>query len=95
METQAGLGVEHEEGGGGRGGRAVLFYAEGARTRVSEAGRESAPANSKLILNCLENHHAASSSAFGGRRKQLLSILLQGLSPPPAVRPIRQNSSGS
>lgn len=94
METQAGFGVEHGEGGRG-GGRAVPFYAEGARTRVSEAGRESAPANSKLILNCLENHHAASSSAFGGRRKQLLSILLQDLSPPPAVRPIRQNSSGS
>lgn len=62
--------------------------------RQSEAGGESAPANSELILNCLENHHAASSSAFAGRRKQLLFSSSSGLASPPAVRPIRQNSSG-
>lgn len=63
----------------------VLFYAEGAHiheSELSEAGRESAPANLKLILNCLENHHAASGSAFDGRGKQLLFILLQDLVPP-------------
>lgn len=48
-----------------------------------EAGRESALGNWKLILNCLENHHAASSPAFDGRKKPTALILLQDLFLPP------------
>lgn len=56
------------------------------RERVSEheteRGRESALGNLKLILNCLENHHAASSSAFDGREKPAAFIRLWGLFSP-------------
>lgn len=45
----------------------------------SKAGRETALGNLKLILNCLEHHHAASSSAFDGRKKPAAFIPLQDL----------------
>ena len=48
----------------------------------NEAGRESALGNLKLILNCLENHHAASSSAFDGQKKPAAFIPLQDLFSP-------------
>lgn len=44
----------------------VRLKAEREREHESEAGRESALGNLKLILNCPENHHIASSSAFDG-----------------------------
>lgn len=76
------LALEQSMGGGRMVGWFCFMQKEHACTRVSEAGRESAPANLKLILNCLENHHAASGSAFDGRRKQQLFLLLQDLVPP-------------
>ena len=72
---------------------------ERERERVKEleskAGRESALGNLKLILNCLENHHAASSSAFDGRKKPAAFFPLQDLFSPPAVKQIRQRRSCS
>lgn len=72
---------------------------ERERERVKEleskAERESALGNLKLILNCLENHHAASSSAFDGRKKPAAFIPLQDLFSPPAVKQIRQRRSCS
>lgn len=75
----------------------VRLKAESERTSVPEsereAGRESALGNWKLILNCLENHHAASHPAFDGRKKPTALILLQDLSPPPAP-PQQRNKLG-